>query len=226
MQILKVLIATIVIILFSQSLFSMDEAVQINSSKNVEISIVSGFLTFDKSIVTNIRGYSYSRLQFPAEITDDFPSNPIIQLELLYLNSLIDIGISLTNYSTGSRVYHADYSGEYLHDVVLTNFEYGAIVKARVSKGNNPFGAQIVGRVGRAKMWIKSNQFIRIYNESSKLNEVFDYSTTFTEVGVRLNYSISNFTALLGFAVYYEPFTELNNGMTSLRALLGVGYKL
>ncbi|MDT3740294.1 MAG: hypothetical protein RO257_12435 [Candidatus Kapabacteria bacterium] len=226
MQLLKISIIFIILFYFNNEIYAQFGSSSEDEDIGIYIGLQGGYATYDIKSIIDARNKSILSLPFNAKITDDYPENPYFHGEILLLLHDFELGASLSLISTGTRVYYADYSGEYKFDNVISNFEYGIIIKTPGASETQPFKVQLSGEIGVSSVDIKSTEYLRVFNDSESNSDIFNNKILFFEFGVKLNYYFEGIIASVGASYVVEPQKELTISFEGLRGHLTLGYKL
>jgi len=225
MQLLKISVTSfILILLFYQNSFTQIDTLN-QESKIFGIYVMSGLASYNIDDLSEARDKGIKQLNFPAEVTDDYPNNPLISAELTLLRERIEIGIGLNWISTGTRVHYADYSGEYKYENIVNNFEYTLILKSR-KRNLTPFNFQLALELGKKTITVKTKETLRILDQSKVNSDTFNYSTWIIKAGGRLSYHFSDWEVFIGALYCLEPQNEITLKFSGIRAIAGVGFRI
>jgi hypothetical protein len=226
MQLLKIYIIILILIIAQNEIFALGNIYYKPYKKKIAFELQTGFASYDFSSIIKARNEAIKTLPFPAKVTDDYPKNPYFQFEIDYIMKSIELGIVYSHLSTGSRVQYADYSGEYLFDNIISNNEYGIIMKTKGADELQPLKLQFFGEIGLSYTNIKSSEYLRVFEESNTYKDEFENSIYYLELGAKLNYYYYGFISGLGVSFFLEPSKELTIGFEGIRAHISIGYEL
>ncbi len=221
----QIKIITLLFVLISSNLYSQTNyPFDMEPGFGFELQI--GYPTLNLDPLKETRDNGLTSFEFPAKVTDDYPHLPYFQGELLYCSKLFDLGLAFSFLTTGTRVHYSDYSGEYKFDNVISNYEYGLIIKTKDVNRDSPYGVQSYVEVGYSSLRMKSTEYILIGNQKQSNDDLFTNTLLFCELGLKGNYYFDNFIASIGISYFLEFENELSIGFDGFRAHIGIGYRL
>ncbi len=124
---------------------------------------------------------------------------------------------------------------KFKYDDVISNYEYGILLKTKSADENRIFRIQFYGEFGATSIVFKSTELHRIGTEPTKISDKITNTINFIELGLRPNFYYKGFNFSAGASYYFElppdvyfliekPI-DLNIGFSGVRPHLGVGYK-
>lgn len=197
----------------------------IKSKNSISLEFGAGFINQDLDDLKNARDEALPSLPVNAQVTDDYPMNPVFKFSGFLGNNSFKYGLSLTHYSTGSRIHYADYSGSYTFDNILTYREYCVLFKLPVTNEEDMLDINFSGEIGFYEFTLKSNEIIKIGKQKEVSKDSFEESDLLFAIGFDANYIIHDF--ILGGSLKIIRYGEekLTVGFQGIRGFINVGYR-
>jgi hypothetical protein len=152
-------------------------------------------------------------LPVKAQITDNFPATSYWKMGILPCSyKFLSFGLTGLYNSTGSRIDHIDFSGEYKLDQVLSSYGFGLIVRIALTKGNFILSENndLIYTFTRCEM---TETILNSQQKYSFRSQSFQF-----EPGFRLAYEIKPFQLALklGYTIDFKGYLSLKDDKDSL----------
>jgi hypothetical protein len=105
-------------------------------AQKIRIELGSGIAGYSMTDLKSLNDLALKNLPIEGKITDNFPSQPYETVTISsHIWKAFIVGITGSYYTTGSRVSYKDYSGEYRFDNVLSSYNPGILIGAKLYSG-------------------------------------------------------------------------------------------
>lgn len=192
--------------------------IRINSFAEVKVVISPGIGQYSMSGMSDYNKFIRSSLKFHPKQLSDFPPYWNISAGLQVKPNEMNYGggINYSFESTGSKMSIADYSGEYYNTFNINANSIGISLLHNIKKFEK-FPTNIEFQIGYRITDLRSDEYIKIYEEDSLSTMTADAESFYFEAGMAINYPVSIFelglklSYLIDFGGEYK-ITSVNGG--------------
>lgn len=172
-------------------------------SQGIEVAFQTGLSNFKMSDLKELNQRVY--LPFDTELVSDFPAYYYYQPSAYLTFKKINVGISYSFHSTGSRISRKDYSGEYFFDTKVKSDSYSLNIEYNTTQKEN-LNFFIYSEFGKISSLLTIKEYFDLYDENYIDNKfIYKSKNYYFEPGFKIIYPIREvkFALNLGYLIQF-----------------------